>query len=205
MSAQNLLKIILASASPRRLHILQKHQLNAVVMPADIEEILQPGEDAKAYVMRLAKEKAQTILPQVALDKVDLILAADTTVAYQNHILEKPCSSDDAYRMLRMLSGCIHEVYTGYALIALPEQQWWVDYATTQITFHTLSEEQIKNYIDSGDPFDKAGGYGIQKVRDTFIKEIKGSYYNVMGLPIEQILKKINQIESVNRSLSWPK
>ncbi|WP_454783256.1 nucleoside triphosphate pyrophosphatase [Legionella sp. WA2022007384] len=192
MKLNHPLKVILASASPRRLHILQEHGLNAVVMPAAIEEILQKDEGAKAYVTRLAEEKARTILLQTAVDSANLILAADTTVAYKNHILEKPRDPEDAYRMLRMLSGNSHEVYTGYALIFLPEQKWCIDYVTTHITFHKLTEQQIQNYIDSGDPFDKAGGYGIQTVRDTFIKEIKGSYYNVMGLPIEEILEKIS-------------
>lgn len=191
MRTNPLLKIILASASPRRLQILQEHGLTAVVIPADIEEILQKDEEVKAYVTRLAREKAQTILPQIAENSVDLVLAADTTVAYHNHILEKPCNYDDAYRMLHMLSGSSHTVYTGYALIFLPEQRWYTDCVATNITFHTLTEAQIHNYIDSGDPFDKAGGYGIQSVRDTFVKEIKGSYYNVMGLPIEEILQKI--------------
>ncbi|CEK11536.1 Maf family protein [Legionella hackeliae] len=185
------LKIILASASPRRLQILQKHGLDAVVMPANIEEIQQQGEDAKTYVTRLAREKAQTILTQVTEGMADLILAADTTVAYQNLILEKPRDEEDAYRMLRLLSGNSHEVYTGYALIFFPEQRLWANYVKTNIRFHALTEQQIRNYIDSGDPFDKAGGYGIQKVRDTFVKEIQGSYYNVMGLPIEEILEKI--------------
>ncbi|WP_454785971.1 Maf family protein [Legionella sp. WA2024007413] len=192
MKANYPLKVILASASPRRFHILQEHGLNAVVMPADIEEIVQKGEDARAYVTRLAEEKAHTILLQTAVESAHLILAADTTVAYQNHILEKPRDAEDAYRMLRMLSGNSHEVYTGYALIFLPEQKWCINYATTHITFHNLTDEQIQDYIDSGDPFDKAGGYGIQTVRDTFVKEIKGSYYNVMGLPIEEILEKIS-------------
>ncbi len=192
MKPNNPLKIILASASPRRLHILQEHGLNAVVMPADIDEIRLKDEEAKSYVTRLAQEKAQTILHKTAIGAADLILAADTTVAYHNHILEKPSDHDDAYRMLHMLSGNSHEVYTGYALVFLPEQQWYVDYVTTNITFHTLSERQIHDYIASGDPFDKAGGYGIQSVRDTFVKEIRGSYYNVMGLPIEEILKKIS-------------
>ncbi|HHT0594395.1 TPA: Maf family protein [Legionella anisa] len=192
MKQHHLLKIILASASPRRLHILQEHGFPAVVMPANIEEIQQKNEEAKIYVTRLAKEKAQTILAQVNAGAADIILAADTTVAYQDHILEKPRDHQDAYRMLSMLSGNSHEVYTGYALIFLPEQQWQVDCVTSSITFHTLSEQQIQNYIDTGDPFDKAGGYGIQNVYDTFIKEIKGSYYNVMGLPIEEIMKKIS-------------
>ncbi|MCW8408174.1 Maf family protein [Legionella sp. PATHC035] len=191
MNPKHPLKLILASASPRRLQILQEHGLAAVVMPANIEEVLQKDEEAKIYVTRLAREKAQTILSQVEVGAADFILAADTTVAYQNHILEKPRDPEDAYRMLRMLSGSSHEVYTGYALIFLPEQKWWVDCVTTRITFHSLTEQQIQNYVDSGDPFDKAGGYGIQNVYDTFVKEIKGSYYNVMGLPIEEILKKI--------------
>lgn len=185
------LKIILASASPRRLHILQEHSLAAEVMPANIEELVQKNEDAKTYVTRLAKEKAQAILAKVPPDKADLILAADTTVAYKDYILEKPQNADDAYRMLRMLSGNSHKVYTGYALIFLPQQQWIIDCTVTTITFHVLTEQQIKAYIDSGDPFDKAGGYGIQKVRDIFVKDIQGSYYNVMGLPIEDILEKM--------------
>lgn len=194
MKPNHLLKVILASASPRRLQILQEHGLTAVVMPANIEEILQKGEDAKTYVTRLAKEKAQTILSQVPIGSADIILAADTTVVYQNYILEKPSDYKDAYRMLRMLSGNSHEVYTGYALIFLPELQWWVDFVTTNITFHNLTEHQIENYINSGEPFDKAGGYGIQQVRETFVKKIDGSYYNVMGLPIEEILGRISLV-----------
>lgn len=185
------LKIILASASPRRLQILQAHGLSAEVMPADIVEVPHSDEAAKAYVTRLAKEKAEAVLSRVAPDEADLILAADTTVAYQDHILEKPRDPNDAYRMLRQLSGNTHEVHTGYALVFLPEQRWYVDCATTIIAFHALTDEQITHYIDSGDPFDKAGAYGIQCVRDTFVSGIEGSYYNVMGLPIEDILPKI--------------
>lgn len=192
MKSNSTLKIILASASPRRLQILQEHGLAATVMPAHIEETQQKGEEARTYVTRLAKEKAQTILQQVGSETADIILAADTTVAYQQHILEKPCDDKDAYRMLHMLSGNSHEVYTGYALIFLPEERWVFDCIGTRITFHNLSEQQIQNYIDSGDPFDKAGAYGIQNVYDTFVKEIIGSYYNVMGLPIEEILKNIS-------------
>lgn len=185
------LKIILASASPRRLHILQEHGLHVIVMPADIEEVLQPVEDAKSYVQRLAQEKAQAIARQIKTQEATLIIAADTTVAYGAHILEKPKDTEEAYRMLHLLSGTTHEVHTGYALVFLPQQQYYINCATTSITFHPLSTQQIEQYISSGDPFDKAGGYGIQTVGDTFVKEIKGSYYNVMGLPIEDILAKI--------------
>lgn len=139
MKSNHQLKVILPSASPRRLQILQENGLVAVVMPANIEEIQQKDEEAKAYVTRLAKEKAQTILPQVKAGTADLILAADTTVAYQNHILEKPCDKKDAYRMLSMLSGTSHEVYTGYALIFLPEQRWWIGVSRLR-TLHLVGE-----------------------------------------------------------------
>jgi len=153
---------------------------------------MQKGEGAKAYVTRLAREKADAILPHVSVGTADFILAADTTVAFQDNILEKPCDEEDAYRMLRMLSGNSHAVYTGYAQVFLADKRVWVDCTTSHVTFHTLSEQQIQEYIESGDPFDKAGAYGIQSVYDGFIKEIKGSCYNVMGLPIEDILKTIS-------------
>ncbi len=187
-------RIILASASPRRLQILQQHGFNALVFPANIEEIHQPEEDAGAYVTRLAREKAHAVLPQIEKDTTDLILAADTTVAYRHHLLEKPSDPEDAYRMLSMLSGNSHEVYTGYALLRLSDKHCWVDCVTTRITFRELTKQQIQDYIDSGDPFDKAGGYGIQNVFDLFVEEIKGSYYNVMGLPIEAIMEKMSLI-----------
>lgn len=186
--------MILASASPRRRHLLEAHGFTARVMPADIEEIPQPNETAKAYVTRLAKEKAEVVLSRIAINEADVILAADTTVAYHNDILEKPRDASDAYTMLQKLSGKTHDVHTGYALVFLPAKRWIVDCVTTTITFHTLSEELIHQYIDSGDPFDKAGAYGIQTVRDTFVKEIRGSYYNVMGLPIEDILQKMLEL-----------
>lgn len=198
MKPIHLLNVILASTSPRRLQIIQAHGLAAVVMPANIDEVQQKDEEAKAYVTRLAKEKAQAILPWVDASAADVILAADTTVAYENHILEKPQDAKDAYRMLSMLSGKSHTVYTGYALVFLPEHRWWIDCAATQISFHHLTDQQIKSYIDSGDPFDKAGGYGIQNVRDTFVKEIQGSYYNVMGLPIEEIMQKLAEEPTSN-------
>ncbi|KTC90292.1 Maf family protein [Fluoribacter dumoffii] len=197
MKPSHLLKVILASASPRRLQILKEHGLAAVVMPANIEEIQQKDEAAKNYVTRLAREKAQAVFSQIEEGTADIIIAADTTVSYQNHILEKPRDYADAYRMLSMLSGKSHEVHTGYALIFLQSQQWWIDCVTTHITFHSLTEQQIKSYIESGDPFDKAGGYGIQNVHETFIKEIQGSFYNVMGLPIDEILEKISLIGSI--------
>lgn len=185
--------IILASASPRRLLILQQNDFRVKAIPPNSVEVQLPGEEAQAYVTRLAKEKAQAVLTRINPDSVDWLLAADTTVAIGEHILEKPCDYHDAYRMLVLLSGKTHAVHTAYALIYLPTGQWHIACVTTEITFHNLSEQQIQEYINTGDPFDKAGGYGIQTVFNSFVKKIKGSYYNVMGLPIEDILKIINR------------
>jgi septum formation protein len=185
-------KILLASASPRRLQILLAHGLSAEVVPAHIEEVLQTQETAEDYVCRLAKEKAQAVINKVDLNHFDVVLSADTIVAYQHHILEKPQTAEEAYEMLTMLSGEIHEVYTGYTLVFLPQLFWHIGFETTQISFHSLSDSQIQEYIASGDPFDKAGGYGIQQIHDKFVKEIRGSFYNVMGLPIEKILQLLH-------------
>ena len=185
--------IILASASPIRLQILQAHGFNVTVMPADIEEKLIPGESARDYVTRLAKEKAQAILQRSDLPVADVIIAADTTVVCNDQILEKPLNAEHALSMLRLLSGNTHDVFTGFTLIFLKDRQAATGCSQTVIDFHELNHAQIKDYIDSGDPFDKAGSYGIQTVRDTFVKRMNGSYFNVMGLPIEDIINVLRQ------------
>jgi septum formation protein len=185
------IKIILASASPRRLQILEEHGFIVVARPADIAEIRQHHEGVSDYVTRLAREKAEAIVPQIVSGSADVLLAADTIVAYEEHILEKPRDDEDAYRMLRMLSGNAHEVYTGYALLLLSDQRWIIDYAITRVRFRSLTEQQIKDYIATYKPFDKSGSYGIQQVRDIFVQDVQGSYYNVMGLPIEEITMQL--------------
>lgn len=203
MNSNDQQSIILASASPRRRLILQQHGFRVNAIPSNNVEELLPGEEAQAYVSRLAKEKAQAVLTRINPDSADWLLAADTTVAIGEHILEKPYDYDDAHRMLRLLSGKTHAVHTAYALVYLPTRQWHTACVTTEITFHNLSEQQIHEYINTGDPFDKAGGYGIQTVSDSFVKKINGSYYNVMGLPIEDILVTLARVEynAKNRSL----
>lgn len=181
------LRIILASASCRRLQILEEQGFSVVVRPADILEVRQQNEAVTAYVTRLAIEKARAVLIESNKTKAELLLAADTVVAFDEVVLEKPCDHQDASRMLSMLSGKTHKVYTGYALVGLEQQKWLVDYAETQVTFRALTPQQIEDYIITHEPFDKSGSYGIQQVRDSFIEDVQGSYYNVMGLPIEVI------------------
>lgn len=189
--------LILASQSPRRLQILQEHNIQATVQPANILEVRNPSESPQDYVLRLSKEKAYAILNRSHFETATIILAADTTVALGNEILEKPTDAQDAFRMLKALSDKTHAVFTGYTLLFVDESNRPAvrheisECIATTVQFRPLTEKAIQDYIDSKDPFDKAGAYGIQSVKETFVQEMSGSYFNVMGLPIEAILKHL--------------
>jgi septum formation protein len=171
--------IVLASASPRRGDILSAAGIPFVrEIPAGIDETPAPDEAPRDYVMRLAREKAAT----VAVDSGRIVLGADTTVVIAGEILGKPVDAPDAMRMLRLLSGRVHEVLTG---ICIHDQI--VDAATTRVWFSLLSETEIEAYVASGEPMDKAGAYGIQGLASKFITRIEGCYFNVMGLPISLV------------------
>ena len=180
--------IILASASPRRKEILELADLSFDIMPSNAEEIttkIKPNE----VVMELASIKAKDIYEKS--DKQSMIVGADTVVAYQGQILGKPKDEADAKRMLRMLSGQTHEVYTGVCVIEDGEAKTF--YEETKVTFYEISDEQIDHYIKSGEPMDKAGSYGIQGKAAIFIKGIEGDYYNVVGFPIARFLQEITK------------
>jgi len=186
---------ILASQSPRRLEILQQHGIVPMVQPAHIREVPLPQESPTDYAARLASEKAHTILPDWRTKKTEhLILAADTVVIHGKTLLEKPKDHNEALAMLKILSGATHEVITAFHLIHLPSEREIARQCTTLVTFYELSDQQILDYVNSGDPFDKAGGYGIQTVRDKFVKNIQGSFENVMGLPIKEILQEASHL-----------
>ena len=180
--------IILASASPRRKEILELADLEFDVMPSDAQEITTktaPNE----VVMELASLKAKDIYKKS--EKQSMIVGADTVVAYQGQILGKPTDKADAKRMLTMLSGQTHEVYTGVCLIEDGETKTF--YEETKVTFYEISDEQIDHYIKTGEPMDKAGSYGIQGKAAVFIKGIEGDYYNVVGFPIARFLQEITK------------
>ena len=167
--------IILASASPRRKEILELADLKFDVMPSDAQEITTktaPNE----VVMELASIKAKDIYKKS--EKQSMIVGADTVVAYQGQILGKPTDEADAKRMLTMLSGQTHEVYTGVCVIEDGEAKTF--YEETKVTFYEISEDEIERYIETGEPMDKAGSYGIQGKAAVFIKGIEGDYYNVV-------------------------
>lgn len=179
--------LILASASPRRKELLGYITKDFTVRVSDADETTDPCMDAKDTVLHLAKIKGEAVHKDYPEDTV---ISADTVVVLGNNILGKPHSEEEAFSMLRSLSGRTHEVYTGVYIITPDETSCF--YEETQVKFCELSDDDIRKYIATGEPFDKAGAYGIQGKGCTLISSISGDYYNVMGLPaakLNRILK----------------
>lgn len=175
--------LVLASASPRRRELLARAGFQFTVAPASICEDLRPGENAVAYVTRLAREKADAVYAQMELPQSAVVLGADTTVVAPNgEILGKPADAADAARMLRLLSGATHHVITGVAVASARGVETAAE--VTHVTVLTLSNEEINAYIATGEPMDKAGAYAIQGYAARWIPRIHGCYFNVVGLPL---------------------
>ena len=176
-------KLVLASSSPRRAEILERAGWPHEIMVAGIDETLFPNEEAAAYVQRLARSKAEAVASRLT---EGLVLGADTTVVVANQILGQPVDDADAKRMLDLLNAKWHEVLTGVAVVRVGGETR-VAYETTRVRFAEISEKEIDWYIATGEPFGKAGAYGIQGKASLFIKEIEGDYFNIMGLPIRLV------------------
>ena len=176
-------KLVLASGSPRRAEILERAGWPHEIIVAGIDETLLPNEAAAAYVQRLARSKAEKVAS--GLDH-GLVLGADTTVVVANQILGQPVDEADAKRMLDLLNAKWHEVLTGVALVRVGGDTR-VAYETTRVRFAEMSDDEIDWYISTGEPFGKAGAYGIQGKASLFIEEIEGDYFNIMGLPIRLV------------------
>jgi len=179
-------KIVLASASPRRAEILRTVGVKFEVMPSRIEEEREPGESPKDYVLRLAKDKTLDVARGLFSG---LVIGADTVVVVDDTVLEKPEDAEDARRMLRMLSGRWHQVLTGVCLFQASTGELLSDYSLTGVKFAPLSEKEIQWYINTDEPFGKAGAYAIQGFGALFIEQIQGNYMNVVGLPIELVYR----------------
>jgi septum formation protein len=178
--------ILLASASPRRKELLEQIGVDYIARSMDIDESVRPCEAAKDYVERLALEKAtEGLLYSKGLP----VLAADTSVVIDGTILGKPETQLDAINMLTMLSGRKHQVITGVALMRNEGSIQQVQSASivTDVYFLEITPQQIKAYVATLEPMDKAGGYGIQGKAAVFVGRIEGSYSNVVGLPLEQV------------------
>ncbi len=186
--------LVLASASPRRSELLAQAGYRFAVHPAHIPEDPLDGEDPIVYVTRLAREKAEAVFRELSganggagANRMDgqsslVVLGADTTVTLDNAILGKPADAADAARMLRLLSGRTHRVVTGVAVVTAKGAE--VAAEATAVRFLTLSDEEIADYVSTGESMDKAGAYAIQGRAARWIPRIEGCYFNVMGLPL---------------------
>lgn len=182
--------LILASASPRRRELLSQIGYEFDIIPADCEEIPR-GKNVTEKVMSLAKDKAKNVFDKLD-EKEHLVIGADTIVVYENRILGKPRDYEQAYEMLRLLSGKEHEVITGVCLLSEKTEKCF--YEKTIVKFYDISDEELDIYIRSKDPFDKAGGYGIQGAFAAYVKSIEGDYYNVVGLPVSRIYHELKAL-----------
>lgn len=182
------MNIILASQSPRRRELLGLLGIPFTVRVADIDETMKPGASAYSEVARVSRLKAMA----VPREQEDLVIAADTIVVCDGRILGKPRDPEEAKDMLRLLSGRDHQVMTG--LTVLRGEQAAVVTEVTDIHFRELSEGEIRAYVASGDPMDKAGAYGIQSGAALFCDRICGDYYNVVGLPVCRLTEIMKQM-----------
>ena len=188
-----MVSLYLASGSPRRQELLTQLGISFEKVVPGIEELRRPHESAQQYVGRLAREKAQA---GVALTAHDLpVLGADTIVILNGEVLEKPRDAAHAAVMLRMLSGNTHQVMTA---VALADSQHTLDcLVVTEVTFRTLSDDDITHYVASGEPLDKAGAYGIQGLGGCFVRKINGSYHAVVGLPLVETYELLSNFNSL--------
>ncbi|HEY2013771.1 MAG TPA: Maf family protein [Bryobacteraceae bacterium] len=178
--------LLLASGSPRRSEILRQAGIPFTVRVTPVDETPLDGEKPEDYVQRLAEAKALAVEPLPD----ETVLAADTTVVIDGEMLAKPSDSDDAARMLAKLSGRRHQVVTGICIKRGAETIR--DWAATSVWFAPMTEDEIAEYVASGEPMDKAGAYAIQGLASKFVEKIDGCYFNVMGLPISLVYRHLN-------------
>ena len=199
-------QIILASASPRRKDLLEQIGLEFEICPAKGEEIIIESRP-DAVVLELSRQKAEEVAagvltyneqrPDLATPQDILVIGADTVVAYEDEILGKPKDENDAKRMLSLLQGNTHSVYTGITLVFIDKSGRTGEhrfYEKTDVTMYPMSDEEMERYIASGEPMDKAGSYGIQGRCAIYVKEIKGDYNNVVGLPVARLYQELKRV-----------
>lgn len=183
-----MLLIILASSSPRRQELLSQAGVDFIVDKSTIEENPDYSKNPEEIVMSLAAEKALDVAKR---HQNDFVLGADTIVYHQNRVLGKPKDMDDARRMIKELSGQKHYVYTGVAYVH--NGNVWTEYQKSEVVFKNLSDLEIEEYINSDEPYDKAGAYAIQGLAKDFVKSINGDYFTIVGLPIKMVLLKLKK------------
>ena len=178
------MRLVLASGSSRRAELLDNLGLDFDVDPADIDESRHPGEDPASYVERLARQKAEMV---AGPDR--LVVAADTTVVHEGHVMGKPAHPEEARAMLRRLQGAVHEVFTGLAVAVDSNVESLVD--VTTVTMLTMTDGEIDDYVAGGEPMDKAGAYALQGQGGVYVSSLGGSPFTVIGLPIHLLPRLI--------------
>ncbi len=191
-------QLVLASESPRRKQLLEKAGFDFRVCPSKISEILDKSLNVNEQILDLARQKARTVFSSLkaSMNGPYIVLGSDTEVIFEGQTLGKPSDPDDAYRILRSLSGNQHTVITAICMIESLYGQESCEYELSQVVFKSLSEEKIWSYIQSGDPMDKAGAYGIQGPGRELVDHFEGTLENIMGLPIDRV-------KSILQKNSW--
>ncbi|NLH01773.1 MAG: septum formation inhibitor Maf [Clostridiales bacterium] len=185
------MSVVLASASPRRRELLLMLRVeNLKIIPALGEEVIDEGMTPEEAVCALSFAKAKEVSKLCSTD--DIIIAADTVVAVDGMIIGKPDGEEDAFRMLSLLSGRTHNVFTGVTVMR--KDEIYTEYERTAVRFRELSESEIRAYIKTGEPMDKAGAYGAQGIGSLFVEGIEGDFFNVMGLPLCRLSKMLNKM-----------
>jgi len=186
------MKLILASASPRRAQILRDAGISFSVLSSAVDETPYAGETPQQIVQRLADTKADLVAARTIGPAI--LVAADTVVVLDGQVLGKPRSTEDARRMLQLFSGRTHSVVTGVTLIRLPEMERRRFIETTLVTFAPLSRDEISRYLSTDEPYDKAGAYAIQGHAGRYIPRIEGCYFNVVGLPLARLVTALQEL-----------
>lgn len=189
-------KIILASSSPRRKELLQKFDLELIIEKSSIKEKVSPGEKVEQIAMALAFEKANQVKSKYRQEEI--IIGADTIVAYKDKILGKPKNKLDAKQMLQFLSGKEHEVITGISILKANSNIKIIDYEKTFVKFRSINNEKIENYLKTEEYIDKAGSYGIQGLGGVLVEGINGCYFNVVGLPLYKLDSLLGKYFDIN-------
>jgi len=181
------MRLVLASSSPRRAELLSRLGLSYEVAPADIDESRRPDEPPATYVERLAREKARAVASPGSV-----VVAADTAVVHEGHVLGKPAHPAEARSMLRRLSGTAHDVFTGLAVSNGDVVESVVD--VTEVTFLEMTDLEIADYVDGGEPMDKAGAYALQGRGGLFVESVTGSPFTVVGMPIHLLPRLMRRV-----------
>lgn len=185
-------KIILASTSPRRKDILSKMGINFDIISPDFDESLINKTFSYEKIEKIAENKCESVSNKIKESAI--IISADTVVIYDNKVMGKPKDYNEAFEMLSILNGKTHKVVTAICIIDKESEKKLIKSETSEVSFNEITENDIKGYIENYKPFDKAGSYGIQELPENFIKNIKGEYDNIVGLPTKTLINMFKQI-----------